>query len=58
MNNLKRILNKKKWLLLIVPLFYFAIADYFRILMSNPSLRSVDPEYIYFMSGLGIAEAM
>jgi hypothetical protein len=56
MDNLKLNLKKKKWLLLILPLFYFAIAAYFRILMSNPSLRSVDPEYIYFMSGLGIAE--
>ncbi len=55
-NTLKQLLNEKKWLLLFLPLFYFAIAAYFRILMSNPSLRSVDPEYIYFMSGLGIAE--
>lgn len=56
MDNLKRLLNEKKWLLLILPLFYFSVAAYFRTLMSNPSLRSVDPEYIYFMSGLGIAE--
>lgn len=56
MNDLEQPLRKWKWLLLILPLFYFAIAAYFRILMSNPSLRSVDPEYIYFISGLGIAE--
>jgi hypothetical protein len=56
MNDLAQLLRKWKWLLLILPLFYFAVAAYFRMLMSNPSLRSVDPEYIYFISGLGIAE--
>lgn len=56
MDNLKQLLNEKKWFLLVLPFFYFVIAAFFRILMSNPSLRSVDPEYIYFMSGLGIAE--
>lgn len=56
MNNLKQILGERKWLLLVFPFFYFVVAAYFRILMSNPSLRSVDPEYIYFISGLGIAE--
>jgi hypothetical protein len=56
MDKLKQIFGERKWLLLIFPFFYFVVAAYFRILMSNPSLRSVDPEYIYFMSGLGIAE--
>ncbi len=56
MNNLKQIFAERKWLLLVIPFFYFALAIYFRILMNNPSLRSIDPEYIYFISGLGIAE--
>lgn len=56
MNNPKQIFAERKWLLLVIPFFYFALAIYFRILMNNPSLRSIDPEYIYFISGLGIAE--
>jgi hypothetical protein len=56
MNNLKQVFGERKWLLLVLPFFYLIVAAYFRILMSNPSLRSVDPEYIYFISGLGIAE--
>lgn len=57
MNRILPYLWKRQSLLLLVfPLFYFSIASYFRILLHNPSLRSVDPEYIYFISGLGIAE--
>ena len=48
--------EKKIALLLGLPLFYLLIAAYFRSLLGATSLRSVDPEYIYFISGLGISE--
>ena len=48
--------DKLKYLFLVIPSFYFLIAVYFRSILGATSLRSVDPEYIYFMSGLGIAE--
>ncbi|MDX9941281.1 MAG: hypothetical protein RBS53_03585 [Bacteroidales bacterium] len=43
-------------LLLILPLLYILAAAYFRTLLGNLSLRSSDPEYIYFMSGLNLSE--
>ncbi|HKJ41024.1 MAG TPA: hypothetical protein VKA27_02975, partial [Sunxiuqinia sp.] len=52
----QNIWEKKSVLLFGFPLFYLLIANYFRSLLSAISLRSVDPEYIYFISGLGIAE--
>jgi len=48
--------ERKAALLLGFPFFYFLVATYFRSILGSPSLRSVDPEYIYFISGLGIAE--
>lgn len=42
-------------LLLIIPLAYALVGFHFNLLIGNYSLRNMDPEYIYFMSGLGIA---
>ena len=46
----------QKALLLIIPLLYFTAAGYFRNLLGNLSLRSCDPEYIYFISGLTLSD--
>ena len=48
--------NLEKVLLLILPLLYFIAGSYFRSLLGNLSLRSCDPEYIYFMSGLTLSD--
>lgn len=48
----------QKALLIIIPLLYFIAASYFRNLLGNLSLRSCDPEYIYFMSGLTVADGV
>lgn len=57
MNKLFQYIQRKgPWLLPGFPLFYFLVAVYFRNLLGAISLRSVDPDYIYFISGLGIAE--
>jgi len=48
----------EKILLLIFPLLYFIVGSYFRSLLGNLSLRSCDPEYIYFMSGLTVADGV
>jgi hypothetical protein len=57
---MKEILNliakQKKLLLLLFPVFYGIASLYFRLILDDPSLRSVDPDYVYFMSGLNIAE--
>jgi len=45
-----------KALLFIIPLLYFIAGSYFRNLLGNLSLRSCDPEYIYFMSGLTLSD--
>ncbi len=49
-------LKIKKALLLLFSLVYFIISSYFRHLLGNLSLRTCDPEYIYFMSGLTMAD--
>lgn len=46
----------QKALVFIIPLLYFMAAGYFRNLLGNLSLRSCDPEYIYFMSGLTLSD--
>jgi len=50
--------HTQKALLVIIPLLYFIAASYFRNLLGNLSLRSCDPEYIYFMSGLTVADGV
>ncbi len=44
-----------KYLLLIVPFAYFFIGSYFHQIIGLYSLRTADPEYAYFMSGLCVA---
>ena len=46
----------EKALLFIFPLLYFIAGSYFRNLLGNLSLRSCDPEYIYYMSGLTLSD--
>ncbi|HPT32865.1 MAG TPA: hypothetical protein PLW67_13535, partial [Prolixibacteraceae bacterium] len=49
-------MNKKHyWLLAIIPASYILLGLYFNQLIGIFSLRNMDPEYIYFLSGLGIA---
>ncbi len=53
---IERLLPWQKVLLIILPLLYFIAGSYFRNLLGNLSLRSCDPEYIYFMSGLTLSD--
>lgn len=48
--------NQLQSLLFIIPSFYFIIGSYFRSVLGDLSLRSLDPDYIYFITGLGISE--
>lgn len=50
------VIRQKKLLLLLFPIFYVIVSIYFRLILADPSLRSVDPDYVYFMTGLNIAE--
>lgn len=54
--NNKSWLHKLQSLLYIVPSFYYIIGSYFRSILGDLSLRSLDPDYIYFITGLGISE--
>jgi len=57
MTRLTAIINKYSILfLLLFPLFYYFTGTYFRLILEDPSLRSIDPDYVYFMSGLNISE--
>lgn len=51
-----RVEKHQKLLLICVPVLYLVAGIYFRLLLGNLSLRSVDPDYVYFMSGLNISE--
>lgn len=59
-NNITNIIktgSKYKFgLLLFYPLLYLFIGIYFRILIGDLSLVSVDPDYVYFLSGVTISE--
>ncbi len=50
-------LNKKIQLLLlfIFPFFYIVTGGYFRSLLGDLSLRSIDPDYVYFSNALGVS---
>lgn len=56
MNYIKLLNRTQKAILLILPVLYFIAGSYFRNLLGNLSLRSCDPEYIYFMSGLTLSD--
>lgn len=53
-----RINNKLNLLILFIPLFYFFTSLYFRLILGNLSLRSIDPDFVYFMTGLNISEGL
>jgi hypothetical protein len=46
----------RKPLLFILPLLYLIAGMHFRFLLGNISLRSSDPDFVYFISGLSISE--
>ena len=48
-------MNLKKYLLLLVPLAYMFLGNYLHQLIGLYSLRSADPEFIYYISGLSLA---
>jgi hypothetical protein len=57
MKQIDRLLEiQKYWLILLFPLFYFFAGIYFRLILGDPSLRSIDPDYVYFMTGLNMSE--
>ncbi|MBA4409671.1 MAG: hypothetical protein C0397_09640 [Odoribacter sp.] len=57
MQTIKHIVQEKIQLFLfIIPALYFIIGSYFRYILGDLSLRSLDPDYIYFITGLGISE--
>lgn len=41
--------------LLLFPSLYFIAGAYFRSLLGDLSLRTIDPDYVYFSNGLGIS---
>jgi hypothetical protein len=49
-------IDYKKVLLWVFPFLYLALGFYFRELLGNLSLRSMDPDYVYYMSGLLISD--
>jgi len=48
-------LKHKKIVFLLIPLLYLSIGIYIQQLTGLYSLRSIDPEYIYYISGLSVA---
>ena len=56
MKNLSDLLKRSSiYLLVIIPVFYFLIGAYFRYIFGDLSLRSVDPDYMHFLSGMCIS---
>ncbi len=56
MKTQNKIFQAKYLLLFIIPMLYFSIGAYFRYLLGDLTLRSLDPENVYFITGLGISE--
>lgn len=56
MLNLNRFGRYVKIFLVVLPFLYLIIGFYFRFLLGNLSLLSIDPDYVYFISGLQISE--
>ncbi len=56
MLNLNRFGKYIKIFLVVLPFLYLIAGLYFRFLLGNLSLRSIDPDYVYFISGLQISE--
>lgn len=51
----RNLIRTSKYLLGLIPLIYVFLGCYFQQMTGLYSLRSIDPEYIYFISGLSIA---
>ncbi len=56
MTDFARFEKHQKVLLFLIPFLYLVAGIYFRFLLGNLSLRSIDPDYVYFISGLSISE--
>ncbi len=56
MMNYSRLNRSTKIFLFVFPFFYLAVGFYFRQVLGNPSLRSMDPDFVYFMSGLTLSD--
>ncbi len=50
--------NYKIILLWFIPLLYLITGVYFRQLLGNLSLRNMDPDFVYYISGLTISDGM
>ena len=48
-------MKHNKYILIVIPAIYLIIGVYFQQMTGIPSLRNTDPEYIYFISGLSVA---
>lgn len=56
MRQIIRSLQKSQALLLfLLPMLHLFFGAYFRTLLGDLSLRSIDPDYIYFSNGLGVS---
>jgi hypothetical protein len=51
-------INYKIILLWFIPLLYLIAGVYFRQLLGNLSLRNMDPDFVYYISGLTISDGM
>jgi hypothetical protein len=57
MTNLKDLMKYSRTLLLLIfPFFTLIAGAYFRNILGDLSLRSVDPDYVYFSNGLGVSQ--
>jgi hypothetical protein len=54
--SLETLIKGEKYLLILFPVIYLVAGFYFRNLLGNLSLRSCDPDYIYFISGLTLSD--
>lgn len=50
--------NGRFLFIFIIPIFYFFAGLFIKLVLGDPSLRSIDPDYAYFISGLNIAEGI
>jgi len=56
MGRIKNMLDRHYHILFIaIPVLYFIIGAYFRYILGDLSIRSLDPDYVYFITGLEIS---
>jgi len=56
MRNIKDIFSRHyKILFIAIPALYFLVGAYFRYILGDLSIRSLDPDYVYFITGLEIS---